>query len=30
MTTTGDLLTAICTHLAAFELPAIASVHVAL
>ncbi|MGH3696063.1 MAG: hypothetical protein ACRDRX_19075 [Pseudonocardiaceae bacterium] len=27
MTSTGDLLAALCTHLAAFELPAIASVH---
>jgi hypothetical protein len=29
MTTTADLLTAVCAHLAAFELPAIASVHAA-
>jgi hypothetical protein len=29
MTTTGDLLAAACAHLAEFELPAIASVHVA-
>lgn len=28
MTTTADLLAALCAHLAAFELPAIASVHV--
>jgi hypothetical protein len=28
MTTTGDLLAAVCAHLAAFELPTIASVHV--
>ena len=29
MTTTVDLLTALCAHLAEFELPAIASVHMA-
>jgi hypothetical protein len=29
MTSTGDLLAALCAHLAAFELPAIASVHAA-
>jgi hypothetical protein len=29
MTTTADLLAAVCAHLAAFELPAIASVHAA-
>ena len=28
MTTTGDLLAALCAHLADFELPAIASIHV--
>ncbi|MGH3570481.1 MAG: hypothetical protein ACRDZY_08870 [Acidimicrobiales bacterium] len=28
MTTTGDLLAALCAHLAAFELPASASIHV--
>ncbi|MGH3846203.1 MAG: hypothetical protein ACRDZY_11660 [Acidimicrobiales bacterium] len=29
-TTTSDLLAALCAHLAAFELPAIASIHVCL
>ncbi|HEY6421892.1 MAG TPA: hypothetical protein VIY28_01325 [Pseudonocardiaceae bacterium] len=30
MTTIGDLLAALCAHLADFELPAIASIHVSL